>query len=74
MKFILLLMSDTDLKRGLGLFETTIIGVGVIIGAGIYVLIGKAVGLTGPSVWISFIIAGILAALTGLSYAELSSR
>jgi len=66
-------MSNTDLKRGLGLFETTIIGVGVIIGAGIYVLIGKATGMTGPSVWISFVIAAILAALTGLSYAELSS-
>ena len=66
-------MQKTNLKRELGLFETTIIGVGIIIGAGIYVLIGKAVGLTGPSVWISFVIAGIVAALTGLSYAELSS-
>ncbi|UCD04081.1 MAG: amino acid permease [Candidatus Woesearchaeota archaeon] len=66
-------MSKTDLKRGLGLLETTVIGVGITIGAGIYVLIGKAVGLTGPSVWISFVVAGILAALTGLSYAELSS-
>ena len=63
----------SSLKRSLGLFETTIIGVGIIIGAGIYVLIGKAAGLTGPSVWLSFIIAAILAAFTGLGYAELAS-
>lgn len=62
-----------ELKRGLGLFGTTIIGVGTIVGAGIYVLLGKAVGLTGPSAWLSFIIAAILALFTGLSYAELSS-
>lgn len=66
-------MSKTNLKRRLGLFETTVIGIGIIVGAGIYVLLGKAAGVTGPSVWLSFIIAAILAAFTGLSYAELTS-
>lgn len=61
------------LQRGLGLFETTVIGVGTIVGAGIYVLLGKVVELTGPSAWLSFIIAAILALFTGLSYAELTS-
>lgn len=61
------------LKRDLGLFYATACGVGLIVGAGIYVLIGAATGLAGNSVWISFILAAIVAALTGLSYAELSS-
>ncbi len=48
-------------------------GVGLILGAGIYVLIGAATAETGNSVWISFTIAAIVSAFTGLSYAELSS-
>lgn len=46
---------------------------GVILGAGIYALIGQAAGLAGNSVWISFGIAALVAVFTGLSYAELSS-
>ncbi|MFC2143674.1 APC family permease, partial [Candidatus Aenigmatarchaeota archaeon] len=61
------------LKRELGLFETTLAGIGIILGAGIYVLVGKAAGLTGTSVWMSFFFASLVAAFTGLSYAELSS-
>ncbi len=61
------------LRRVLGLFELTMIGVGIILGAGIYVLIGKAAGIAGNGVWISFFIAALVAAFTGLSYAELSS-
>ncbi len=63
-----------SLKKDLGLFHTTVYGVGLILGAGIYVLAGKAAGLAGNAVWISFLIAAVIAALTGLSYAELSSR
>ncbi len=61
------------LKREVGLFGATLTGVGIILGAGIYVLIGKAAGLAGNAVWMSFLFAALLAALTGLSYAELSS-
>ncbi|MEM4359535.1 MAG: amino acid permease [Candidatus Bilamarchaeaceae archaeon] len=61
------------LKRALGLLETTICGVGIILGAGIYALIGKAAGMAGNAVWISFVIAAIVAGLSGLSYAELAS-
>ncbi len=61
------------LRRNLGFFTATTCGLGVIIGAGIYVLIGAAAGTAGNSVWISFLISAIVAALTGLSYAELSS-
>jgi len=61
------------LKRTLSLFEVTASGVGIILGAGIYALIGVASGYAGNSVWLSFLIAAIIAAFTGLSYAELSS-
>ncbi|MEM7819520.1 MAG: APC family permease [Candidatus Aenigmatarchaeota archaeon] len=61
------------LKRELGLIETTMCGVGIILGAGIYALVGKAAGIAGNAVWISFLLGAIVAALTGLSYAELSS-
>lgn len=61
------------LKRALGIFELTLCGVGIILGAGIYALIGKAAGMAGNAVWISFVIAGFVSVLSGLSYAELSS-
>lgn len=48
-------------------------GVGLILGAGIYVLIGDIAGIAGNAMWISFIIAALIAVFTGLSYAELAS-
>ncbi|HII71652.1 TPA: amino acid permease [Candidatus Woesearchaeota archaeon] len=63
----------TNLKRDINLFEATIFTLGVIIGAGIYVLVGKAAGFSGNGVWLSFLLASLIAACTGLSYAELSS-
>lgn len=62
-----------NLKRSLGLFPTTLLSVGVILGAGIYALVGKAAGLAGDAVWISFLAAAMVASPTGLSYAELSA-
>jgi len=61
------------LKRELELFEVTLSGLGIILGAGIYALIGKASGLAGNSLWMSFAISAFIAIFTGLSYAELSS-
>jgi len=61
------------LKRELGLFEVTIYGVGIILGAGIYALIGKASGLAGNSLWLSFAVGALISSFTGLSYAELST-
>lgn len=61
------------LKKELGLWEVTLCGVGIIIGAGIYALVGKAAGMAGNLVWLSFIVAALAASTTGLSYAELSS-
>jgi len=61
------------LKRELGLFQAVAAGVGIILGAGIYVLIGQAAGVAGNAVWLSFLLGALIAACTGLSYAELSS-
>jgi len=61
------------LDRALGLWQVTASGVGIIVGAGIYVLIGEATALAGPRVWMGFVLAAALSALTGISYAELAS-
>jgi len=61
------------LKKELTLFDSIVYGVGLIIGAGIYALIGKGAGLAGNSLWASFAIGGAVALFSGLSYAELSS-
>ncbi len=62
-----------ELLRELGLVTVTLSGVGIILGAGVYALIGQAAGLSGNAVWLAFALAALLAAFTGLSYAELSS-
>jgi APA family basic amino acid/polyamine antiporter len=61
------------LRRELGLVQVTASGVGIIIGAGIYVLLGAATEDAGASVWAGFALAGVLSALTALSYCELAS-
>jgi len=63
----------SELKQNLGLFHLTMYGVGLILGAGIYVLIGEAIGFAGNSVWISFLLGTIVAVFAGLSYAELTA-
>ncbi|MFQ5476381.1 MAG: APC family permease [Nitrosopumilus sp.] len=63
----------SELKRHMGLFQLTMYGVGLTLGAGIYVLIGEAAGFTGNSMWISFGLGAIVAMFAGLSYAELTA-
>jgi len=48
-------------------------GIGIILGAGIYALLGEAAPLAGNALWLSFIISSVVAAFTALSYGELSS-
>ncbi|MBL7052098.1 MAG: amino acid permease [Nanoarchaeota archaeon] len=61
------------LKRTLTLFNVTVAGVGMILGAGIYALIGAAAVDGGNAIWLSFLLSALIALFTGLSYAELSS-
>lgn len=66
-------MPDDTFKRVLGLPHVTMSGVAVIIGAGIFVLLGPATNEAGGAVWLSFVVAGVLSGLTAFSYMELAS-
>jgi amino acid transporter len=66
--------SPVELKRSLSLTLTTLYGLGNILGAGIYVLVGKVIAHAGLFAPLSFLIASLLACLTAFTYAELSAR
>jgi APA family basic amino acid/polyamine antiporter len=64
----------SELKKTLGALNLVLLGIGCIIGAGIFVRTGNAAALhAGPAVILSFVIAGVVCALAGLCYAELAS-
>jgi APA family basic amino acid/polyamine antiporter len=62
------------LRRTIGPVQMALYGLGSMLGAGIYGLIGKAAGQAGNAVWLAFVVALFAALLTALSYASLSSR
>jgi amino acid transporter/nucleotide-binding universal stress UspA family protein len=64
---------EITLSRTLGLVDITMIGVGAMIGAGIFVLTGIAAGEAGPALVLAFLLNGIVTTFTALSYAELGS-
>ena len=65
----------TGLKRTLGKWSLTAMGIGAIIGTGIFVLTGVASATrAGPAITISFVIAGIVSALAALCYSEVASK
>ena len=64
----------TELKRGLSLWLLVFYGLGNILGAGIYVLVGKVAGSAGLFAPVAFLVASLVAAFTALSYAELVAR
>ncbi|MBN1219265.1 MAG: amino acid permease [Anaerolineae bacterium] len=64
---------QTELSRDLSLFDITMIGVGAMIGAGIFVLTGIAAGAAGPALILSFALNGIVTIFTAMVYAELGS-
>jgi basic amino acid/polyamine antiporter, APA family len=65
--------TQPKLKRSIGLWSAVAINVGAIIGGGIFVVTGIVAGLAGSALVISMIIAGVIAFLTALSFAELTS-
>ncbi|MGE0614648.1 MAG: APC family permease [Bacteriovoracia bacterium] len=67
-------MTKTVLKQHITLWPLVLYGMGDILGAGIYGLVGKAAGQVGNAVWMAFFVSMIAAAFTGLSYASLGSR
>jgi amino acid transporter len=65
--------TEVQLSRGMTLLDATMIGVGAMIGAGIFVLTGIAAGVAGPGLLIAFCLNGPIALLTAMAYAELGS-
>jgi len=68
------LQDKVGLKRSLGLWLLVFYGLGNILGAGIYVLVGKVAGAAGYYAPLSFMLAAFVAAFTAFTYAELSAR
>jgi APA family basic amino acid/polyamine antiporter len=64
---------NTGLRRAVGALDLTALGIGAIIGTGIFVIIGEAIGKSGPAIVISFVVAGLTCVFSALSYAELAS-
>ncbi|MFV9675015.1 MAG: amino acid permease [Anaerolineales bacterium] len=64
---------EVTLSRELSLFTVTMIGIGGMIGAGIFVLTGIAAGIAGPALILAFLLNGLVTSLTAMSYAELGS-
>lgn len=67
------IQTEVRLAREMTTFDATLLGVGAMIGAGIFVLIGIAAGVAGPALIITFCLNGFIALLTAMSYAELGS-
>jgi APA family basic amino acid/polyamine antiporter len=65
---------EPALHRSVGPVQMALYGLGSMLGAGIYGLIGKAAGVAGNAVWLAFLVALVAALLTALSYASLGSR
>lgn len=68
------LNSNEQLVRRISLISLIFYGIGDILGAGIYGLVGKAAGIMGNGVWLAFLISALAAIFTGLTYASLGSR
>ncbi len=67
-------LHESGLKKVLSAFDLTLLGIGAIIGTGIFVLTGTAAALqSGPAVVLSFVVAGVACTFAALAYAELSS-
>jgi amino acid transporter len=66
--------SQPTLLRTIGPFQLMLYGLGSMLGAGIYGLVGKAAGQLGNAVWMAFLVSMVAALLTGLSYASIASR
>ena len=64
---------EHGLKRSVGVLDLTALGIGAVIGTGIFVIIGEGIGDAGPSIIISFALAGVTCLFSAFSYAELAS-
>src|SRR3954463_12631698 len=70
---ILATAEKKSLHRSLGAFQLTMLGIGAVIGTGIFVLTATAAQKAGPGMMLSFVVAGVVCALAALCYSELAS-
>ncbi|MBP6581539.1 MAG: amino acid permease, partial [Sphingorhabdus sp.] len=70
---ILATAEKKSLTRTLGALQLTMLGIGAIIGTGIFVLTAEAANKAGPAMMVSFVIAAVVCALAALCYSELAS-
>lgn len=68
-----LVSESTPLKRTLKTFDLTMLGIGAIIGTGIFVLTGKGALTAGPALCVSFLLAAVCCGFAGLCYAEFAA-
>jgi APA family basic amino acid/polyamine antiporter len=64
---------EHELRRAVGALDLTALGLGAIIGTGIFVVIGEAIGDAGPAIILSFVLAGVTCVFSALCFAELAS-
>jgi basic amino acid/polyamine antiporter, APA family len=64
---------ESGLRRAVGALDLTALGIGGIIGTGIFVIVGEAIGDSGPAIVLSFVLAAVTCVFSALSYAELAS-
>ena len=64
---------EHELRRAVGALDLTALGLGAIIGTGIFVIIGEAITTSGPSIVLSFVLAGVTCVFSALAFAELAS-
>jgi len=66
--------AERELEARLGLFDATTMGVGALMGAGLYVLVGIAAAEAGPSLWAAYLACGVLTLLSVWMYGDLAAR
>ncbi|MFL5759653.1 MAG: amino acid permease [Thermomicrobiales bacterium] len=67
-------MDQANGRGQIGMFGAAFMGIGAMVGAGIFALLGEAGAIAGTAVWLSFLIAGAIALLQGYSFVKLGSR
>src|SRR5262245_19397900 len=63
--------TSRPLRRALGVWRVSLTGIGIILGAGVYALVGPAARESGNAMWLAFLLAGVTAGLTAYTYARL---
>src|SRR5687768_5505061 len=67
-------MAEKTSQRGMSVAGAIFMGLGAMVGAGIFALLGEAGAVAGTAVWLSFLIAGIITLLQGYSFSRLGSH